>query len=224
MKRIRIGRPSPALAIAVLALFLAMGGTVYAAAGKISGKTIKPGSIPANRLKKHSVTGHQIDMKKLGTVPSANSAVTAASATHAASADSATNAGHAAVAASVEQIHPWFTTASEGQTVTLMTIGPFTYTGECASGPEAITYVETSQVHSAADSYEGDSQTPFEPGERLQIGEITSGVEAWNGPNDGSDAQLSGDGHTYVNTNVSVGTGVGGAPCTFAGFAFAEAR
>jgi hypothetical protein len=92
------------------------------------------------------------------------------------------------------------------------------------SGPEAITYVETSQVHSVADSYEGDSRTPFEPGERLQIGEIVSGAEAWNGPNDGSDAQLSGDGHTYVNTNVAVGTGVGGAPCTFAGFAFAGAR
>jgi hypothetical protein len=45
--------------IAVVALFFALGGTVYAAS-KISGTQIKPKSIPANRIKTHSLTGTQI--------------------------------------------------------------------------------------------------------------------------------------------------------------------
>lgn len=45
--------------VAVLALFFALGGTVYAAA-KISGSQIKPKSIPANRIKPRSLTGSQI--------------------------------------------------------------------------------------------------------------------------------------------------------------------
>jgi hypothetical protein len=60
-----------------LALFLAIaGGTVYAAS-KISGKTIKKGSEPGNRLKNDSVTGKQVSESTLGTVPSASSAASA---------------------------------------------------------------------------------------------------------------------------------------------------
>lgn len=39
---------------------MALGGTVYAAAGKISGSQIKPKSIPGNRIKAASLTGTQI--------------------------------------------------------------------------------------------------------------------------------------------------------------------
>jgi hypothetical protein len=46
--------------IAVAALFFALGGTVYAAAGKISGAQIKPNSIPGNRIKPKSLTATQI--------------------------------------------------------------------------------------------------------------------------------------------------------------------
>jgi hypothetical protein len=45
--------------IACLALFLALGGSVYAA-GKISGSQIKPSSLPGNRLKAKSLTAKQI--------------------------------------------------------------------------------------------------------------------------------------------------------------------
>jgi hypothetical protein len=57
--------------VAVLALFIALGGSVYAA-NKISGKTIKKGSEPGNRIKKNTITGKQVKEKTLGTVPSAN--------------------------------------------------------------------------------------------------------------------------------------------------------
>jgi hypothetical protein len=60
--------------VACLALFVALGGSVYAA-GKISGKQIKqsslpgnrikPKTIPANRIKAHSLTAAQINQKTL---------------------------------------------------------------------------------------------------------------------------------------------------------------
>lgn len=70
-------RQSPALAVAVLALFVALGGSVYAAKrAKIDGKAIrvkstpgnrlKPSSVPGNRLKPHSITARQL---KQGAVP-----------------------------------------------------------------------------------------------------------------------------------------------------------
>jgi len=220
MKRFRLRRPSPALVISVLALFVALGGTVYAAS-KINGKTIKTGSIPGNRLKKHTLTGTQINLAKLGTVPSATSAVNATN---------ATNATHASTSGTTEQIKTWFATASVGQTVPLLTIGPFTYTGECSTGPHAQTFVETSQANSAADSYADESgytssqKNPWNPGEKLSIGyasdeHVADGSPQWVGPYDGSDTQLSGDGHTYVNTFAAVGTKVLGAECVFTGHA-----
>ena len=66
--------------VACLALFIALGGSVYAA-GKISGKQIKrnsvPGNrikvktIPANRIKPKSLTGAQINQKTLTDVTAA---------------------------------------------------------------------------------------------------------------------------------------------------------
>jgi hypothetical protein len=50
--------------IACLALFVALGGSVYAA-GKISGKQIKPHSLPGNRLKPKTLTGHQVKAHSL---------------------------------------------------------------------------------------------------------------------------------------------------------------
>ncbi len=54
--------------VAVLALFLALGGSVYAAsnkANKINGSRIKPKSIPGNRIKARSLTGAQVKARTL---------------------------------------------------------------------------------------------------------------------------------------------------------------
>jgi hypothetical protein len=53
--------------VAVLALFLALGGSVYAASTtpKINGSKIKPKSIPGNRIKARSLTGAQIKARTL---------------------------------------------------------------------------------------------------------------------------------------------------------------
>jgi hypothetical protein len=57
--RKRIGRPSPALAISLIALFVALGGTGYAAI-TINGKNIKNNSIPGKKLKNGAVTGKKL--------------------------------------------------------------------------------------------------------------------------------------------------------------------
>lgn len=51
-------------AIAFIALFVAMGGTVYAA-GKLSGAQIKPNSLPGNRVVAGSITGKQVKLGSL---------------------------------------------------------------------------------------------------------------------------------------------------------------
>lgn len=67
LRKIR-GSLSFANVVAVLALFFALGGTVYAAAGKINGSQIKPSSIPGNRIKPKSLTATQL---KAGAVSAA---------------------------------------------------------------------------------------------------------------------------------------------------------
>jgi hypothetical protein len=63
-------RPSPAMVVALLALVVALGGTAYAA-GQINGGSIQKQSIGAGKLKKKTLTGYQINTRKLGVVPAA---------------------------------------------------------------------------------------------------------------------------------------------------------
>ena len=97
----KLRTPSPAMAVALLALFVAMGGTGYAVT-KINGSVLKNRSVPAKKLKKNQITGTEVNESKLGKVPSAkdaDSAASAANAAHAAAADNATAAVSAQTAA-----------------------------------------------------------------------------------------------------------------------------
>ncbi len=68
-------RPSHATIVAYIALFVALGGSVYAAtSSKINGQKIKPNSVPGNRIKPGSLTGSQINASTLGVVPKATQA------------------------------------------------------------------------------------------------------------------------------------------------------
>jgi hypothetical protein len=117
LERSRRRRPSAALVVACLALFVALGGTVLAAT-KIDGHTIKvkslpgnrvavaslpgnrlqPGTISGDRLAPKSINGSQIDIATLGQVPSADHAGSAETARRA---DTATAADHAADASTI---------------------------------------------------------------------------------------------------------------------------
>ena len=112
--------PSPALVVATIALFVALGGSVYAAT-KISGKAIKVKSLPGNRLKVGSVpanrlkpgalrlagqsagpiVGAEIDELSLGQVPEAAHAESADRAQSATDAQTALNAVNAVNASTV---------------------------------------------------------------------------------------------------------------------------
>lgn len=71
MFKTRLPRPTYAGVVATLALFLALGGTAYAT-GYFNGANIINGTITAPKLKSHTLTGLQINMSKLGTVPNAS--------------------------------------------------------------------------------------------------------------------------------------------------------
>jgi hypothetical protein len=115
MKRWGWRAPSPALLIACVALFVALGGTVVAATKKVDGHTIRvkslpgnrltlgsvpsnrlvPGTIPGSDLAPGSVKGEQIDAGSLGQVPSAAHADSADTARRAQTAIAAEHAGDA---------------------------------------------------------------------------------------------------------------------------------
>jgi hypothetical protein len=74
----RVSRPSPALIIALIALMVSLGGTGYAAftlpRDSVGTKQLKDGAVTGAKVKRHSLTGAQINVKKLGTVPKARTA------------------------------------------------------------------------------------------------------------------------------------------------------
>lgn len=62
--------PSPAMVVALIALFVALGGSGYAAV-QLNGKNLKNGSVSGKKLKRNSVTGRQVKESTLATVPRA---------------------------------------------------------------------------------------------------------------------------------------------------------
>jgi hypothetical protein len=88
MKR-RLRAPSPALVISLIALFVALGGTSYAAIH------LPKNSVGSKQLKKNAVTGVKIKNHAVSAVKINTHGLTVPNAAHATSADSATNATNA---------------------------------------------------------------------------------------------------------------------------------
>jgi hypothetical protein len=74
MQKRRFRAPSPALVISLIALFVALGGTTYAAtslpASSVGAKQLKKNAVTAPKIKKGAVTASKINAKGL-TVPNA---------------------------------------------------------------------------------------------------------------------------------------------------------
>jgi hypothetical protein len=79
------------MTVAVLALVVALGGSAYAVS-RINGTSIRPRSIPADRVRRNALTGTEINEAKLGRVNEARNATNSKFALRAAAADSAANA------------------------------------------------------------------------------------------------------------------------------------
>jgi hypothetical protein len=102
----RFRTPSPAMCVALLGLFVALGGTTWAAVslpahsvgteqlknGAVSGEKLKPRAVTGDKVKDGSLTGVDIKLSSLGAVPQAVHAATADAATRADTATRATAA------------------------------------------------------------------------------------------------------------------------------------
>jgi hypothetical protein len=65
MRGMRFHRPSPAMAVALIALFVALGGSGYAAV-KLNGANLTNRSVAGKKLKKSAVTGKEVKNRSLG--------------------------------------------------------------------------------------------------------------------------------------------------------------
>jgi hypothetical protein len=88
------------MVVALLALFVALGGTSYAVGTRINGAELKNRSVPGVKLEKHTLKGTDIDLAHLPQVPLAFASQYAAYAGTATYADDATRAGSATTATS----------------------------------------------------------------------------------------------------------------------------
>lgn len=212
-------RPSPAMIVALIALFAALGGSAYAAK-KVGTKEIKANAITTGKIKKEAVTGAKINESTLGAVPSATNAT------------NAVNAVNATNAANWNQFKTiGLSKANLGQTVALYSNGPFSFFGRCTDAgggePSAETYVTTNQSNSwmgsEEDSYENAN---FNPGIEAQINYlITNSTPEANISYPtyyGEFTAISPNGALRLQGNLWSAVSAFGAPCAFWGNVLVE--
>jgi hypothetical protein len=119
------------MAVALLALFVALGGSAVAVSGKINGKTIKRGSVPGNRIKRDTLTGRQIREATLGIVPRSALATAASNAAHADSSDKLGSLTSADFQKAGTVVPFNVRLANTDPDRTIVQAGPFTVTGHC---------------------------------------------------------------------------------------------
>jgi len=122
-------RPSAGVVVGVIALVVACSGSAFAAGRLENGDNlIKKDSLSGNRLRTGSVTGRQIKLSSVGTVPSARNAQELGG--HPASAYALTG-GSGGSGSIGPVVHSGLVTAGDSQTATLGTFGPFTVSLKC---------------------------------------------------------------------------------------------
>ena len=186
MKKFLRRRPSASMLVAMTALVVASSGTAIAASLVNGDKLIKKHSLSGNRLRNHTITGTQVNVNKLGKVPSAKNAdhatsattataaVTAGAATVATNATNAAALGGAAPSAYEPSAHFFRTglvTATSGQTVPLVTFGVFTLKLNCVAGTTAGTVqaeIDATSNVANSDGYGTAMTTPGTPYKVLQ--------------------------------------------------------
>lgn len=222
MKLLLRHAPSPAMAVALVALIIAASGTAIAAGQLVTGDNlIKPRSLSGNRLRNHSVTGAQINPSKLGEVPSARNADHAfvagssKNAVNAQDAATATNAKNAstlagqppsAFEAASNFVRTGLVSAPAGETVDFASAGPFTLTLKCTSTTQG----EIDAASTEAGSVAFGTKMPL-AGTAYSIDSV--GSPTW-GDSDKSGILIAPSGKTYAGV-ITVGVNFPGAagPC-----------
>ncbi len=132
--------------IALIALFVALGGTSYAVS-KLNGKDLVDGSVTGSKLAKDTLTGKQIKEKKLGTVP------LAANTERLLFSGKGGKGKKGAQRLSATGNDGPLVRLSTGQSADLISSGPFTIRAVCEQGTQAILpqlYLDTTEAGTVA--------------------------------------------------------------------------
>ena len=137
MRRLFARAPSPAAALAFIALVAALSGSAIALPGTgsvdsgdvknnaIRTKDIRNNDVRSKDVRNNTLTGNDVNESKLGKVPSAGNADNAATAANAVNASNSAAVG----GYRIERVAPF--TLTDGQTKDVATIGPFSFTARC---------------------------------------------------------------------------------------------
>ncbi|HUA04342.1 MAG TPA: hypothetical protein VMB27_10595 [Solirubrobacteraceae bacterium] len=161
-------RPSAALVVAVIALVVAATGTAVAAGERVDGDSlIKKGSLSGNRLRDHTLTGLQVKLNALGTVPTAKNADELGGKPPSAYLGGGSGGGGSQIGT-----NGVVKTAGSpnGTKVTLFTSGPFTVTMTCTDdGTETSSEVDASSSEDQSDlnGTFADANTPTDTDEDI---------------------------------------------------------
>jgi hypothetical protein len=242
MSKVLSWRPSPAMAVALLALIVALSGSAYAAtkigtkqikAGAVTAKKIRtgavtagkirPGAVSTEKIAPNAVTGEQVLESSLGTVPRAEAA---ARADLAASAEKALSAESAQSAQTAEEFSRYFTTGvvtlSKGEETLLASIGPFAISGVCEDlgflARRSRTVIETSAPGSyLVSDFNSYNEANFEPGIPAEIGNDYGDDEpTWNAGAENEEwLAASPDGSVVLRGQATNGVYMFGGECAF---------
>jgi hypothetical protein len=188
----RIGRPSADTALAILALFIALGGTGYAAAtigsgqiknNSIRGKDVRNSTLTGKDVKRNSLTGSDVAESRLGKVPRATRADTAGNATVAGALTSAAAGAYfparKVTTTGVVKMQKVGTSAFATPARVLLSKGPFKITARCYdTGGNATARIEltSSEPGSVLDNNQAQliNQTLTDPGFSGTIRDLTA--------------------------------------------------
>ena len=169
MKSVTRLRPSPAIVISLLALFLSLGGVSYGVAtGYIDSRELKNNSVSTRDLRNNDIRTKDLRNNEIRGLDIRNSTIQGRDVALAtlmgedirestlAEVPSATRAAGAATVDSLSVI-PATTVPQGGAAATLLTYGPLRLTGSCPAdmgGPRAEVRVQSTQAGSSADGEE----------------------------------------------------------------------
>jgi hypothetical protein len=191
--------PSPALLVALAALFVALGGSAYAAL-VITGKNVRNNSLVGADIKNKALAGRDIKNDSLGRIPIKEERLDASKI--------GTVKNSAAVAGVTgKKIEPF--TLGAGQGRELLKAGPLTLTANCrsAGGDQVAEIVVTTSSNDAAvDGAQKD--TNFDVGESAQLVASSAPAGTPSFDQEASGAAIATDGSEIVGQELYVGTSV----------------
>ncbi|HEY7629330.1 MAG TPA: hypothetical protein VH817_01445 [Thermoleophilaceae bacterium] len=184
--------PSPSTTVALLALFVALGGTSYAAV-KINGKSIRAKTITGNKLKNktltggklkgNTLTGKQIKESTLGSVPKAAVATSATTANGVAGGVAAGFVPSGKVLATdVIKLAATGTSAGTSPLKTVFTSGPFSLQAACWDAGAGMTEIRLLFTSTEAGSIVNNEQLPYDFSEPDTSRDPDDAAAAWAAP------------------------------------------